>query len=288
MKWRSCVSHGMVVVSIIFVAGTSLVLATSTLSTDATAAPRDPKARPSKKSKSAKAAKGKSASSKKTDYLAPGLAAFQKGDFAEAVSKFEVATKKDSKNPLSWLHHARALVALKGAQEPTDYCDAEKNWILSALSSLSSAWVLDRVKTGAVIAGFGDASFKKFQDRPEYKKWSQLRRLPLKTDLATQAFFVENNDWLIPNGSLPSNVATLAPSYEFVIASSDGSREVGRWTAGADRVVIKTGKSLRTMNLTTASQPIGASKRSFQQIVLKDVASGETWLMGPEIADCPK
>lgn len=256
----------------------------------AEAAPRDPKADSKAKFiKKTKNSKKKSAPTKKAvDYNAPGVAAFNKGNFSDALSKFDIATKKDPKNPVSWLNHARALVALNAASEPADYCDFERNWILGALSSLSSSWMLDRTKTGVMLASFTDSSFKQFQSRPEYKKWIQLRRLPLKTDLATQEFFAQNNDWLIPNSALPSTVVTFAPSHEFVMAKADGARDVGRWSAGADRVIIKTKESQRTLNLTNSARAIGKSGRSYQQVVLKDPTNGEMWSIGPEIADCPQ
>ncbi len=256
----------------------------------AEAAPRDPKAdSKAKLIKKTKSSKKKSAPTKKAvDYNAPGVAAFNKGNFSEALAKFDVATKKDPKNPLSWLNHARAVVALNGANDPSDYCDFDRNWILLALSSLSSSWTLDRIKTVKQLGTFTDSSFKKFQLRPEYKKWTQLARLPLGTDLKTQEFFAQNNDWLIPNAALPSTVVTFAPSHEFIMAEADGARDVGQWTAGIDRVIIKTKQTQRTLNLTSAPSPIGKTGRSYQQVVLKDIASRETWSIGPEIADCPQ
>jgi hypothetical protein len=225
---------------------------------------------------------------KSIDFNAPGIAAFQKKNFSEALRLFGVATKNDPKNPLTWLYHGRAIVAVFGANDPENYCDDDKNWIFDALASLSRAMDLGAPKVLPILGSIKDANFQKFRTRPEFKNWELARTLPLKTSIATQDFFAKHNDWLIENGPNPATVVTFAPTHELTIAASDGVRDTGTWSAGADRVVIKTKNEMRTLNLITSKRVFGSAKKSFHTVVLKDPSTAQAWELGPEIADCPK
>ena len=225
---------------------------------------------------------------KAVDYVAPGLAAFQKQNYTEALRLFDIATTKDVKNPLAWFNRARAVIALNIAKEPDDYCNFEQNWILDALASLSKAADLGSAKVLPLLKSTSDGGFKQFRDRPEYKKWILVHSLPLKTDIATQDFFAKHNDWLIANPPLPSTVVTFVPTHQFVIATSDGLRETGTWSAGADRVVVKMKNDLKTLNLGTASFAFAQGAKSYKIVALKDPTNSKSWTLGPEIADCPQ
>ncbi|CAN5505166.1 hypothetical protein BH10BDE1_BH10BDE1_12870 [soil metagenome] len=225
---------------------------------------------------------------KSVDYNAPGIAAFQNKNYVEALRLFGIATKNDPKNALAWLYQARSVVAVYGATEPENYCNFEKNWIFDALASLSKATELGSAKILPVLASIRDPNFGKLRARPEFKNWDLVRTLPLKSDLATQEFFAKHNDWLIEKGSDPVTVVTFSPTHELTISPADGARETGTWSAGTDRVVIKTKTEMRTLNLTTAKYSFGTAGKSFRVVVLKDSAKSGAWSIGPEIADCPK
>lgn len=225
---------------------------------------------------------------KSVDYNAPGIAAFQNKNYVEALRLFGIATKNDPKNAMAWLYQARSIVAVYGAMEPENYCNFEKNWIFDALASLSKATELGGAKTLTLLASIRDPNFGKFRARPEFKNWDLVRTLPLKTDLATQEFFAKHNDWLIEKNPDPVTVVTFSPTHELTISPADGARETGTWSAGTDRVVIKTKTEMRTLNLTTAKYDFGTAGKSFRVVVLKDPAKSESWGIGPEIADCPK
>jgi hypothetical protein len=267
----------------------SMLLLRALLSVDVLAAPAAAPTKAVKNSGRLAKTKAKPKMKKKpVDYNGPGIAAFQKKNFSEALRLFVIATKNDPKNSLSWLYHARAVIAVYGAEEPENYCDAEKNWIFEALASLSKAMDLGRTKVLPILASIQDVNFQKFRARPEFKNWDLIQTLPLKTDVATQDFFAKHNDWLIENQPNPATVVTFAPTHELTIASADGARDTGTWSAGADRVVIKTKSELRTLNLTTTSYAFGSAGKSFRIVVLKDPSKPEAWAIGPEIADCPR
>ena len=244
--------------------------------------------KPTKKTVAKSKSKKPTPKKRAVDYNAPGVAAFQKQNYVEALKLFDVATKKDSKNPMSWMNRARAVIALNIDKEPDDYCDYSKNWIFDSIASLSKASDLGAAKVLPLLKSVSDVSFKKFRDRPEYKKWILVHSLPLKTDLATQEFFAKHNDWLIANQPLPATVVTFAPTHELIMAASDGVRTTGTWSAGADRVVIKTKTELKTLNLTTASYAFDQGAKSFKIVALKDPANPKSWTLGPEVADCPQ
>lgn len=232
-----------------------------------------------------RAKKTKSKAKRKTDYNALGNAAWKKKNFTEALKQYNLATINDPKNYLSWINNARAIIAINISNEPEDYCDYAHNWIFDALSSLSTAIDVNRIKTIAALRTLNEASFKKFRNRLEFKKWIFVTKLPLKSDTATQDFFAKNNDWLLLKQPMPPTIVTFSPNHDLTITSAEGQREVGTWTPGVDRVVVKTSTAPRTMNLTIANFPYNGGK-SFKQVVVKDKT--EQWVMGPEIADCPE
>ncbi len=265
----------------------SVLAAILLISSHAIAAAPTPVPSKSKNKLALKAAKAPAkAKKKRIDYNALGLASMQKKNYSDAIRFFDLATLNDSKNAPAWLNRARALVELSIGTEPVDYCDYPKNWIFDVLSSLSSALDVNRTKTIAALKTVKDPGFAKFRQRPEFKKWILLTQIPLKTDVATQDFLAKHNDWLIPKSPMPATIVTFAPNHDLTITSADGGREVGSWTAGADRVVVKQSTTLRTMGLTTFNY-IYDGKKSFKQVVLKNQDGAEQWFMGPLIADCP-
>ncbi len=264
-----------IVVSIVFISATT------------EAAPPAPVVTKSKSKVAAKSSKVSAKSKKKKiDYNALGLATMQKKNYSDAIRFFDLATMNDPKNSLAWINRARALVELSIGTEPIDYCDYAHNWIFDGLSSLSNALEANRAKTIAALKNVKDPGFAKFRQRPEFKRWLLLTTLPLKTDVATQEFFSKHNDWLIPKQPMPATIVTFAPNHDLTITTAEGGREVGSWTAGADRVVVKQATNLKTMGLTTFNF-VYDGKKSFKQVVLKDQNSAEQWFMGPMIADCP-
>ncbi len=227
------------------------------------------------------------AKKKALDYNAMGTAAFKKNQLSEANKFFQLAVKNDSKNPISWVNSARVTIAMNIQNEPVDYCDYAKNWIFDSLALVSRAWDLDHAKTAAAFKTAREPSFAKFRKRPEFRNWSVIQTLPLKTAAATEEFFTKYNDWLIRKNPLPATVVTFAPAHELTISPADGAREVGTWTVTADHVILETKASKRTVELSTDNFVYLGSK-SFKVVVLKDNSRADRLVMGPEIADCPQ
>lgn len=232
---------------------------------------------------------------KSIDYNSVAAVALQKNSLQDAAKSIALAIQKNPKNPMTWVNHARLVVARNIQAEPVDYCDYPNNWIFEALSDLSKAWDLNHAKTSAAVASLKDSDFAKFSKRIEFKNWSIILRLPFKSDVVTDNFFSTNNDWLIRKNPMPATVVTFAPTHELVINAADGAREVGTWVAESDRVITKTmvktkngsTEVVRTFDLTTDNHgylPNG----NIKLVVLKDRAGLGRWLMGPEIADCPQ
>lgn len=106
------------------------------------------------------------------DPNAEGFELYEKGEYAKAQRLFEKATKATPKNAWAWVNLARTRALLSKGADPDDYCEAETNWVLLALSDLDQAVKLSKAPVLKKL-GEADPGTLLLAKRVEYQVWRE-------------------------------------------------------------------------------------------------------------------